>query len=432
MSWVGVITDAGKDLFANYAQSGLELSINKCTCGNSKSAQENMRSQTELVGTITMDGVVESKVNVQNGVQFRLKFGAAPADPGAFTMKEIGLFVDATDGETTTTTMVAYYIETGDGINIPLKSNFPDFAYVIVANLAIDNTIEMAIEVDPDAVISVSAMEAYINEHNARLRYVPFSIAVSDWTLADDIYSATYDTELITETSNEEEFYDSTLRTSVTGDIWGEKKSGGGGYVFHTDSLPTGYVSGELKIIDAPDGKLPFVYEETVWSVERGGTGETNVNGIKQLLSLDDASSKKVANDVTTTQEGFVLDARQGRILQEEINSTNDHLGTLDSEIDNKSINKVLTFGVEQSSDFSGTIDKILLYLRANSGLVSGESRPFICQAGTWDTVKGSCFKDSNSKVSFFGFNSSNILLNGTITTTGGISRGIWTGATSG
>lgn len=104
----------------------------------------------------------------------------------------------------------------------------------------------------------------------------------------------------------------------------------------------------------------------------------------------------------------------------------------LAEQIDNKSKSKALIFGVEQSSSFSGHIDKILLYLFSNSGLANGESRPFICTAGTWDIIKGSCFRDNSSTISFYGFNSSNILLNGTITNAGAISRGIWTGATSG
>ena len=107
-------------------------------------------------------------------------------------------------------------------------------------------------------------------------------------------------------------------------------------------------------------------------------------------------------------------------------------LNELNGKINNKSISKALLFSVEQSNDYSGAIDKILLYLFSYSGLSNGESRPFICTSGTWDVIKGLCFMDNTSKTSFYGFNSSNILLNGAITVTGAISRGIWTGTSSG
>ena len=77
MSWVGVITDAGVNLFANYASDGKTLSINSVKTGTGPVSSEGMRARTSLVAE-TGTGIVESKQQVTGGTMFRLNIGAAP------------------------------------------------------------------------------------------------------------------------------------------------------------------------------------------------------------------------------------------------------------------------------------------------------------------------------------------------------------------
>ena len=160
MSWVGVVTDAGKTLFATYATSGYTLSIDTVESGKSAVADgasrlATMRSKTALISpnSPATYGIVESKVAITDGIQFRMRIGGAPAAVGAYTMKEIGLFVNATSGGTTTSTMVAYFNDL-TGVDVPLASSFPDFAFTLVATLAIDNTTSISLTVDTSSAAS--------------------------------------------------------------------------------------------------------------------------------------------------------------------------------------------------------------------------------------------------------------------------------------
>lgn len=156
MSWVGVITDAGRDLFASYAQSGLTLSINRVETGTGyESTDANRRARTALVSKVD-EGVVESMKSVGSGVQFGMRIGAYSGD-SPYSMKEIGLIVDATGGGGTTSTLVAYF-NLSEGVDIPIESSFPDFSYILSATLAIDNTTPFTLTVDPDAYVSQSTL----------------------------------------------------------------------------------------------------------------------------------------------------------------------------------------------------------------------------------------------------------------------------------
>lgn len=59
-----------------------------------------------------------------------------------------------------------------------------------------------------------------------------------------------------------------------------------------------------------------------------------NYNDLSYKPTLGNAASKAVANNVTTTGEGSVLDARQGKILEDEINKLNSDIHSI------KDINK--------------------------------------------------------------------------------------------
>ena len=62
MGWVGVVTDAGKELFASYAQSGLTLSVDSVKTGSGTMEQSAMHGATALV-TQKDVGVVDTEHN---------------------------------------------------------------------------------------------------------------------------------------------------------------------------------------------------------------------------------------------------------------------------------------------------------------------------------------------------------------------------------
>lgn len=101
------------------------------------------------------------------------------------------------------------------------------------------------------------------------LRVVPFSIGVASWVLSEGLYSYTFLTEYITETSVEFIEYSNSYRTAVLGDMNTAKVTGGGGITFTTDVLPVSTLEGEIRIFDRDDGKLAIVTQMTSLSTIR-------------------------------------------------------------------------------------------------------------------------------------------------------------------
>ena len=90
-----------------------------------------------------------------------------------------------------------------------------------------------------------------------------FSIATTDWTLANSVYTAVVtNATLLTQNAGVQVFYNSTLRSALTGDIYVDKATGT--VTFTTLSEPKGTLTGFIRIIDSISGITP---------VSRGGTG---------------------------------------------------------------------------------------------------------------------------------------------------------------
>lgn len=102
-----------------------------------------------------------------------------------------------------------------------------------------------------------------------------FSIAVADWTLANGVYTARVNnTVLLTENAGIQVFYDASLRTGLTGDIFADKYTG---YVVFTTTLqPVGPISGIIRVLDSVSGML---------SVAKGGTGAATPKRARENLN---------------------------------------------------------------------------------------------------------------------------------------------------
>lgn len=102
-----------------------------------------------------------------------------------------------------------------------------------------------------------------------------FSIAVADWTLANGVYTARVNnTVLLTENAGIQVFYDASLRTGLTGDIFADKHTG---YInFTTTMQPVGPISGIIRVLDSVSGML---------SVAKGGTGAATPKKARENLN---------------------------------------------------------------------------------------------------------------------------------------------------
>ena len=118
------------------------------------------------------------------------------------------------------------------------------------------------------------------------LRDIPITFATSDWTLTNGHYVAEFTTAYITTTSKDFVIFDESYKNYAQSDIVAEKKSGGGGMVFTTDVQPTGIITGTIYTVDANDGKVPVLLEDTVTPIVNGGTGQNTIGGVKQAFGI--------------------------------------------------------------------------------------------------------------------------------------------------
>ena len=101
------------------------------------------------------------------------------------------------------------------------------------------------------------------------------TIAANAWTLTNGVYKYTYSNVLITAASGIEVFYNSSLRTAITGDIYVDKNTGS--VDFYTTKAPIGTLTAMLRVIVSVSGTLP---------VAKGGTGAVTAKGARQNLNV--------------------------------------------------------------------------------------------------------------------------------------------------
>jgi len=159
MAWTGVVTNAGRDLFG----SGVALEVDSVRTGSGTIADGNMRSATALATekdkglgyTTGSQTIVESQNVLNNSVQIKMRIGSAPSSIGAYTMKELGLYMNSAGSSPV---MVAYF-KNPDGVAIPSAESFRDFSYVLAAVLAVDTSPTISLTVPAAALVSEATFE---------------------------------------------------------------------------------------------------------------------------------------------------------------------------------------------------------------------------------------------------------------------------------
>ncbi len=153
MSWSGVVTNAGTNLFAQYALGGMTLSVAGAKLGKAVSSESDKHNVTQMADYVC-DGSIVSQSSTSGGITYRIE--ATPQE-SSYALHEMGLYVTATSGGSSSDVLVAYMWE-NDGIQIPSAASFPDFVYVLAANLV---NISADIEFTVDTAASVPFSHIY-------------------------------------------------------------------------------------------------------------------------------------------------------------------------------------------------------------------------------------------------------------------------------
>jgi len=154
LAWYGVITDAGRELIAEYVAGLVQMNVNRITVGSGSVSEENMHSSTNLVSYKDDGSIIDTK-DLDHGVDFEFEIG--PRAAGAYVAKEIGMWANAGENRDV---MIALF-QNNDGATIPAKSVNPDFVYILSALLAIDNLDNLTITIDSTAYVPFSVYTPY-------------------------------------------------------------------------------------------------------------------------------------------------------------------------------------------------------------------------------------------------------------------------------
>ena len=144
MGWIGVLTNAGNALLAEWAMGSKTLNITGATVGSGTKPQANMRPATALT-TEKMAASIAEKKKITNGVSLRIRIGPAAAAVGAFTAHEIGIWANLDGG---TDVLLSYHMDDDVGVSIPSESTSPDFFFDIICPEVMDNSGNLNITID--------------------------------------------------------------------------------------------------------------------------------------------------------------------------------------------------------------------------------------------------------------------------------------------
>lgn len=152
MGWTGVVTDAGKNAIEQYLAGSATLNINLVKTGKgTRATAAAMRAATDLADPVTTGSITDVKY-LSTGTKFRLSVGSYTT---TYTLKEVGLFATVgTSGGGSSQVMLALMQADDGGMAIPNSADFPDFAFILTLLLAITNSDDLTVTIDPDAYVS--------------------------------------------------------------------------------------------------------------------------------------------------------------------------------------------------------------------------------------------------------------------------------------
>ena len=139
MAWIGVITNAGAALLAEWTAGEHTLTIDGATVGSGYYPEVNMRVATAL-SSEKDDAAVVSAEEVTGGTQFRIRVSAINGT--SYTAHEIGIWghIDNEDP-----VLIAYHQDSVTGVVVPTAASMPGFFFDLYCVHAIGNEGELTI-----------------------------------------------------------------------------------------------------------------------------------------------------------------------------------------------------------------------------------------------------------------------------------------------
>lgn len=152
MAWIGTITNNGNDLLAQWV-AGKTLTITKAASGQGRVSEAALLAQSALVNEKQTASIVSSQ-SVEKGQ--RIKLQVTPQSTAGYSLNQFGVWAKLDDGEEK---MIALFqTDTDIGIDIPSKTEMPDFVYTFYGLLAFSNQGTLTVHIDAAAVVTTETM----------------------------------------------------------------------------------------------------------------------------------------------------------------------------------------------------------------------------------------------------------------------------------
>lgn len=155
MSWMGVITNAGNALLAQWAGGSETLYILGATAGSGYVSEVNMRTQTALQAEEDNASIIKNVASGDNARRMTVRIG--PATGSAYTAHEVGIWAKL--GANGLRTLLALHQDSGSGIDVPAASSSPEFAFDLICPIVVSNDGSLSVTIDPDVYASLEDIE---------------------------------------------------------------------------------------------------------------------------------------------------------------------------------------------------------------------------------------------------------------------------------
>ena len=156
MGWIGVITNAGAALLAQWAGGSETLYITKATVGSGYVPDANMRTATALQSTQDNASIVDNKPVGTTGRRLRVRVG--PHASTAYTAHEIGIWAKL--GVSGMETLLSLHQDKDDGISVPTQAASPEFVFDLNCVLTISNNGSLTVNISTTVYVSNYDFEA--------------------------------------------------------------------------------------------------------------------------------------------------------------------------------------------------------------------------------------------------------------------------------
>lgn len=154
-NWIGVITNGGNDLLNEWV-SERALRFDSAAAGSGTVAVAGMMAQTALADQKQEASIIGAD-KVDGGVRLKLRISAHET---GYTLNQYGVWASLTGGDSI---LIALF-QHEQGIQIPSKSESPDFVYTFYALIGCSNTGTWTVNIDTSAVVSGAEMDRAIAE----------------------------------------------------------------------------------------------------------------------------------------------------------------------------------------------------------------------------------------------------------------------------